>query len=73
MRQGYYNWGNRIFVNWSLLEHGWDGELICTFSYVNVKSGKESEKIDFTLDQAIRLAEMRRDDGRYRNYEFYIG
>lgn len=43
------------------------------FTYHNVKTDKESTKTGFTYRDALALARMRRADGRYKNYEFYIG
>jgi hypothetical protein len=42
------------------------------FTYINVKTGKESTHRT-TLMKAILLAESRREDGRYKNFEFHIG
>ena len=58
---GYYNWGARIFVSWALLNMP---------DYV--KTGRESTRGPFKFADAILLAERRREDGRYKNYEFYI-
>lgn len=43
----------------------------CDFTYINVKTGKENTHRT-TIYEAVVLAEERRDDRRYRNYEFYI-
>lgn len=40
--------------------------------YINVKSGRETCR-RLSLDKAIWLAEQRKNDGRYRNFEFHIG
>lgn len=42
------------------------------FTYLNVKTDKESDINDLTLLEAIKLAEVRREDGRYKNFEFII-
>lgn len=42
------------------------------FTYINVKTGKESSHRT-TIYKAILLAESRKDDGRYKNFEFHIG
>lgn len=42
------------------------------FTYINVKTGKESTHRT-TIYKAIQLAESRREDGRYKNFEFHIG
>lgn len=44
----------------------------CDFTYININNGKESTHRT-TIYKAILLAECRRDDGRYKNYEFHIG
>lgn len=42
------------------------------FTYINVRTGKETTR-RMELSKAINLAEYRREDGRYKNFEFYIG
>jgi hypothetical protein len=42
------------------------------FTYINVKTGKESTHRT-TIYEAVLLAERRREDGRYKNFEFHIG
>ena len=42
----------------------------CTFVYCH-KSGRETE-CPMSLGNAVRLAEARRFDGRYKNFSFYI-
>ncbi len=42
------------------------------FGYHNIKTGKDSIKHGFTYADALSLARRRRDDGRYKNYEFQI-
>ena len=40
------------------------------FTYIH-KSGRETT-VRMELNRAILLAESRRDDGRYKNFEFHI-
>ena len=50
------------------------GELMnewVTFTYMNTKTGKETEK-KMTYRHAISLAQDRSRDGRYKNYEYII-
>ena len=68
----YLFWADRIFINWSKVEMPMVDKPDCKFTYINTKTGKESVKNGFSLFDAIRLAERRREDGRYRNFEFYI-
>lgn len=68
----YYNWGSRIWVNWELLTHPDYEGILWSFTYHNVKTGRESTRGPFTFADAVLLAERRREDGRYKNYEFYI-
>ncbi|MBQ9232347.1 MAG: hypothetical protein IJ190_14370 [Prevotella sp.] len=42
------------------------------FTWINTKTGKETTKRFFLID-AILLAERRREDGHYKNYEFQLG
>lgn len=42
------------------------------FTYINVRTGKETTR-RMKLLRAITLAEYRREDGRYKNFEFHIG
>lgn len=69
---GYYNWGARIFVSWALLNMPDYEDILWSFTYHNVKTGRESTRGLFKFADAILLAERRREDGRYKNYEFYI-
>ena len=44
------------------------------FTFSNTKTGKENTKYKaFTYRKAIDLARDRRNDGRYKNFEFIIG
>ena len=72
MKTKYYNWANRIHVLWDMLLRPDYESLLYSFTYHNVKTGKETTKGPFTFQQATRLAESRREDGRYKNFEFYI-
>ena len=42
-----------------------------TFTYMNTKTGKETEK-KMTYRHAISLAQDRSRDGLYKNYEYII-
>lgn len=68
----YYSWGNRIFVNLQLLNRPDYESIPWSFTYRNVKTRKESTKGPFKFADAILLAESRREDGRYKNFEFYL-
>lgn len=43
------------------------------FTYINTKTGKETTCHGFSIQEAVLLAESRREDGRYKNFEFHIG
>lgn len=44
------------------------------FTFSNTKTGKENTKYKaFTYRKALDLARDRRNDGRYKNFEFIIG
>ena len=45
-------------------------ELV-TFTYMNIKTGKETEK-KMTYRHALNLAQDRARDRRYKNYEYII-
>lgn len=50
------------------------GELmneLVTFTYMNIKTGKETEK-KMTYRHALNLAQDRARDRRYKNYEYII-
>lgn len=50
------------------------GELmneLVTFTYMNTKTGKETEK-KMTYRHALNLAQDRARDRRYKNYEYII-
>ena len=67
-------WMNRITMSDEAAQMAFEGknEAEVDFTYINTKTGKESTHKE-TLHRAILLAESRRDDGRYKNYEFHIG
>lgn len=47
-------------------------DRVVDFTYINVRTGKETKRRMMLL-RAITLAEYRREDGRYKNFEFHIG
>ena len=54
------------------LAYAGEFETEVDFTYINIKTGKESTHRT-TIYHAILLAESRREDGRYKNFEFHIG
>lgn len=70
--QVYFVESSRILVNRDLLTIPRDQRGDVTFTYLNTRTGKESEKPGFTYEQALALAERRSCDGRYRNFIFII-
>ena len=73
MALGYINWSNKIDMSKDVAYAAYKGEMDkdVTFVYINVKTGKETE-CHFPLEYAIKLAEERANDKRYKNFEFYI-
>lgn len=72
----YVNLIRRVFCNLEVLEAYYEtgANPLVDFTWYNVKTGKETTKTKvFSLTAAIALAERRVDDGRYKNFEFYIG
>ena len=67
-------WLNRITMSDEVARKAYAGEIgtECDFTYINIKTGKESSHRT-TIEKAIKLAECRRNDGRYKNFEFHIG
>lgn len=67
-------WLGRITMSDDVAQKAYAGEFTteCDFTYINVKTGKESTHRT-TIYEAVLLAECRRDDGRYKNFEFHIG
>lgn len=44
------------------------------FTFINTRTGKENTKqAVFNYRHALNLARERRNDGRYKNYEYAIG
>ena len=67
----HYFWGNRILISYEALRR--PADALVDFTYFNFKKDRESVKKQlFTFEQAIALAERRRDDKRYKNYKFII-
>lgn len=65
-------WMNRITMTDEAAALAYAGSFpTVNFTYIH-KNGRETTK-RMKLDDAIRLAEARREDGRYRNFEFHIG
>ena len=65
-------WLNRITMSDEVAHQAYLGENpIVDFTYIH-KSGRENTR-RMELDRAIILAESRREDGRYKNFEFHIG
>lgn len=69
----------KIYISDELLENeyaytfGEKKEEKVDFTFVSVATGKEITKhAIFTYRQALNLARERRNDGRYRNYEYII-
>lgn len=70
----------RTSITTDILEHEYEytfgdrkGKMV-DFTFVNIKTGKETTKKQvFTYTQALSLARERRNDKRYKNYEFVIG
>lgn len=67
-------WANRITMSDECAKMALDGktDTMVDFTYINVKTGKETTR-HFSLIDAILLAESRREDKRYKNFEFHIG
>ena len=67
-------WLNRITMSDEVAQKAYAGEFDTEvdFTYINIKTGKESTHRS-TIYKAVLLAESRRDDKRYKDYEFYIG
>ena len=67
----------RIFISTGIFREEWEymfgskkNEAV-TFTFCNVKTGKETERT-LTYSTALELAIMRSRDGRYKNFEFWI-
>lgn len=65
---------NRITMSDEVAQLAYAGEYEkeCDFTYINIKTGKESTHRT-TIYKAVLLAECRMDDGRYKNFVFHIG
>ena len=65
-------WLGRITMSDEVAHQAYLGENpIVDFTYIH-KSGRENTR-QMELNRAILLAEERRNDKRYKNYEFHIG
>ena len=69
----------RIFVSKEIFDneysyvYGENKDKIVTFQYYNAKKDREGNAIThWTYTDAIEFARYRRNDGRYKNYEFLI-
>ena len=67
-------WLNRITMSDEVAQKAYAGEYDTEvdFTYINIKTGKEVTRRT-TIYKAVLLAESRREDGRYKNFEFHIG
>lgn len=67
-------WSNRITMSDDVAQLAYAGKCdsMVNFTYINVRTGKESTH-STNLYDAVLLAESRRDDKRYKNFEFHIG
>ena len=70
----------RTFVTTDILIHEYEymfgdrKDVKVDFTFINNKTGKENTKANvFTYKKALELARSRRNDGRYKNFEFLIG
>lgn len=62
-----------IFANEYEYVYGSEQDTKVTFTYYNIKKDRESKSIDFAnYKVALDFARYRANDGRYRNYEFFI-
>lgn len=66
-------WGNKITISDDVAEmmSNKNDSLEVIFTYINVKTGKETDR-RMPLGRAIALAEYRREDKRYKNFEYHI-
>ena len=69
----------RIFVSDDILLHEYDymygdkKDQKVNFTFINTRTGKENTKYGvFYYRHALCLARERRNDGRYKNYEYAI-
>jgi len=71
----YVNLIGRVYCNEETLHAYYESGAnpLVSFTWSNTRTGRETTKNGvFTLTHAIALAERRREDGRYKNFEFYI-
>ena len=69
----------KIWVAEKIFEHEYQyyygdkkNELV-SFTYYNFKKDRESTQIKVTYEYALALARSRSRDGRYKNFEYFIG
>ena len=62
---------DELFKNEYRYFHGELMNELVTFTYMNTKTGKETEK-KMTYQHALSLAQDRARDRRYKNYEYII-
>lgn len=65
-------WANKIQMSDEAAKLTSNPDAMVDFTYINIKNGKETTK-RMTIQKAVELAEERREDGRYKNYEYFIG
>lgn len=70
----------KTFVSEEILLHEYDymygdkKDQKVDFTFINTRTGKENTKqAVFNYRHALNLARERRNDGRYKNYEYEIG
>ena len=70
----------KTFVSEEILLHEYDymygnkKDQKVDFTFINTRTGKENTKqAVFNYRHALNLARERRNDGRYKNYEYAIG
>ena len=70
----------RTFVTTDILIHEYEymfgdrKDMKVDFTFINNKTDKENTTTNvFTYKEALNLARRRRNDGRYKNFEFLIG
>lgn len=70
---------SRIFVSDDILLHEYDymygdkKDQKVNFTFINTRTGKENTKqLAFKYRNAFNLARERRNDGRYKDYEYAI-
>lgn len=71
----YVNLIGRVYCNEETIHDYYEtgANPLVDFTWSNTRTGKETTRAKvFTLTDALCLAERRREDGRYKNFEFYI-